>query len=244
MTDLDLKRNNLMRFFEKFQVPLGFGLFYLNYFVIGMYVYRVASLCDLGTTYSSILMQLSVFTASVFFMWVLPKPFREFGFVFTKFSLLRVALMVFLLQLPGNYVLVDAIINGLPIFSNTGSYPVVIVMYTVTSPVAEEVFYRGLIQTLLEPLSSYRIKLFKVVLSAPVIASACFFSFVHAYTFSYWDRLDVHFIFLNLALMTTLGLVCGYLREKHGSLLPAICAHALYNLFGGVLFKIVVDLVN
>lgn len=244
MTDRDLKRNNLMRPLEKLQVPLAFVLFYLTYFVLGKYVYQIPSLRDFGTTFPVILMQLTFLISSLFSILILPKSFRQFGFTVARFSLPRVALSIFVLQLPPNIILAFAVANGSPLFQSSGSYWIIILTYLICSPLAEEIFYRGLVQTLLEPLSGYQIRIFKFALSAPVIISALLFSVIHAYAYSYLKSFEIQSIIMNFTMITLLGLICGYLREKHGSLLPAICAHALYNLLGGVLFKIVVDLVN
>ena len=84
----------------------------------------------------------------------------------------------------------------------------------LVAPILEEIIFRGLVQsTLLSwlgPQSRWR-----VILIASVV-----FALIHGSVAS-WHVLPGLFI---------LGLVLGWLYEKHGSLLPAIVLHMLFNL--------------
>lgn len=80
----------------------------------------------------------------------------------------------------------------------------------VVAPVAEELFFRGLLQTTLVSVLRSRV--------LAVVVTAALFGLVH------WAQ------FYTIPALFVLGLLLGYAYEKTGSLLPAILIHSLFNL--------------
>ena len=110
------------------------------------------------------------------------------------------------------------------------SFLQVVIGVWIVASIAEEVFTRGLLQSFLAPLKGSGIRFPKVFLSVPVIFSATFFSLMHVplLLMGMDSALGV-----SILISTWLvGLVAGYYREQSGSLLPAVTAHMLANIFG------------
>jgi len=89
-----------------------------------------------------------------------------------------------------------------------------VVSAVVLAPLLEEVIFRGLVQTALLSWAGPQHR-WSVVLIA-----AALFALVHG-DVATWHVLPGLFI---------LGLILGWLYEKHGSLLPGVVLHALFNL--------------
>lgn len=93
------------------------------------------------------------------------------------------------------------------------SVPTVVALWisaAVVAPIAEELFFRGLLQTFLVNLFARR---WLAVATASVVFGAVHFAQPHA-----------------IAALILLGLLLGYAYERTGSLIPAILIHALFNL--------------
>jgi membrane protease YdiL (CAAX protease family) len=103
----------------------------------------------------------------------------------------------------------------------------------VFASVAEETLTRGLVQGFLAPLSDRALRVGRLRLSLPVIAGALFFGAMHLALFTM--GIDAATVLQIVVFAVLIGLVAGYYRERSGSLLPAILAHALANA-GGWLF--------
>ena len=106
--------------------------------------------------------------------------------------------------------------------------PAMILMTFITLvalvPIAEEVLFRGLIQTY---AGQYMPPSLAIILTAVLFALFHFGALATAQGFS-----DQVLIFLALS---AVGLAAGFLRQSSGSLLPAILLHGAYNgqtLFG------------
>jgi len=109
----------------------------------------------------------------------------------------------------------------------------------IIASIAEEVLTRGLLQGFLTPLKHLGIQLFKYHISLPVIVSAVFFSLIHLVILV--SGTDITMVIIVLILALLLGLIAGYLREKTGSLVPAIVVHSCFNI-GSSLFALIVTL--
>ena len=93
--------------------------------------------------------------------------------------------------------------------------------------ICEEIFYRGLIYSFLEPLKKYRFRFFKSYISLPVTVCALMFGLGHLCLLGKMSYVIVISIVVSA---TLLGFIAGYYREKTGSILPAIAAHITFNL--------------
>ena len=100
----------------------------------------------------------------------------------------------------------------------------------IYASVCEEVFMRGLFQSMLAPLRGSRLRIGS--LSAPVLASGLVFGAMHVVL---WRFMGVRAL-VPMILGVGLGTVAARYREKTGSLLPGILIHALFNIGGAVPF--------
>ncbi len=110
-----------------------------------------------------------------------------------------------------------------------GSFLSSIILVWIIASSVEEIFYRGFLQTYLEPLKDIGLKLGKVYLSLPVILAAVMFGFMHLCLKGMLPWAMVRFIIFSA---TVLGLIAGYYREKTDSLIPAYFVHLTFNVVG------------
>ncbi|MCK4546105.1 MAG: CPBP family intramembrane metalloprotease [Candidatus Eisenbacteria sp.] len=104
----------------------------------------------------------------------------------------------------------------------------------ILASIAEEVLYRGLIQSFLAPLGTHGIQLLRVRLSLPVILAGAAFGMSHLILIG---NTPGPLVAVIVFATTVLGIVAGYYREKTGSLVPAIVIHMMFNV-AGVLGKL------
>lgn len=98
----------------------------------------------------------------------------------------------------------------------------------IIASTTEELLCRGLVQSYLEPLQKYKLRIKSINLSLPVIISALFFMLMHSTLVM--DGMD-KILYIKLLVATlSLGLIAGYFREKSGSVIPAIIAHSFANI--------------
>ena len=98
-------------------------------------------------------------------------------------------------------------------------------------PAAEEFFTRGWLQGFLQPLRTRLVKLGPESVSVPVLTGALAFGAMHlkvGFTTDTWTGITV------VIFATSLGFLAGIVRERTGSLLPAIAVHLAGNV-GGIL---------
>ncbi len=110
-----------------------------------------------------------------------------------------------------------------------GSFLKIVLSVWITASVCEEIFHRGLIYGLLEPLKERGIRLGKIRLSLPVIIPAFLFGLGHLCLL---NRMADVIVTAIVVAATLLGFIAGYYREKTGSLIPAIAAHITFNIVG------------
>jgi membrane protease YdiL (CAAX protease family) len=103
----------------------------------------------------------------------------------------------------------------------------------IYASVAEEVLTRGLVQSYLRPVADRGVRLGRLRLSLPVLVSASFFGAMHLMLLTL--AVPLAGVLLIVAFATAVGLVAAYYRERTGSLLPAMLAHAFANATGSVL---------
>lgn len=100
------------------------------------------------------------------------------------------------------------------------SLPELIITFLLLAPLVEELFFRGLIQSLFSPLLIYKFRIKGIVISVPVVITTILFTAVH---FSY--------SIIALIFILSIGVLCGYLREKYDSIVPGVFAHFIFNFF-------------
>jgi membrane protease YdiL (CAAX protease family) len=122
--------------------------------------------------------------------------------------------------------------NGHPALRGASFLEVVIVIWVVAS-ICEEILHRGLIQTVLEPLARYGVPVARVRLSASVIVCALLFAVMHLPLLMLGA--EGGFVLSIVVSAIVLGLVAGVLRERSGSLVPAVIVHMLFNVVGSLL---------
>ena len=99
----------------------------------------------------------------------------------------------------------------------------------IIASTVEEILYRGLVQTLLEPLRRYSIGLLKIRLTAPVLISGLAFGLGHLCLMRMFGGVLLVEIIVSCC---AVGIIAAYYREKTESLLPAIAAHIAANVVG------------
>lgn len=170
----------------------------LIFSIVLSFIITKGNLIDHGYTFGSFRLTVP------FFLWVLPMSF---------FSVLH---FVTLLK-NGNLPDIDI-----------RNYVENILFVWLYASICEEVFTRGLLQGLLNPLQIYGFKLFgKWFLSIPILVSGFFFGLMHIVAIPMMGPMVI--VFTSFA-----GIVAAYYREKTASLIPAIIIHALFNI-GGML---------
>ncbi len=115
-------------------------------------------------------------------------------------------------------------------FAGDFSYLQTVVAVWIIASTCEEVLSRGLVMGLLQPLAGRGIRIPRVTLSLPVITAALLFSAMHVplLVMGIDTVSGIQILFATAAL----GLIAGYYRERTGSLIPAVLAHMLANIFG------------
>ncbi|MBN3034830.1 MAG: CPBP family intramembrane metalloprotease [Bacteroidales bacterium] len=98
----------------------------------------------------------------------------------------------------------------------------------IWSSITEEIYTRGLFQSLLGKLTGYKF----MKLSLPVWLSGLMFGAMHLSVYSPGKLFFTMFIITQAFI---LGLLAGYFRERSRSLYPAILIHILANVYGSIM---------
>lgn len=120
----------------------------------------------------------------------------------------------------------------------SGMLKMIISVWVIASTI-EEIFYRGLVQSLLDPLKAYGFNLFSVRISLPVAVAGLMFGLGHLCLMRMFQGV---FLVQIIVSCTALGFIAGYFREKTGSLVPAIVAHMTANIVGWLIPTILMQL--
>jgi hypothetical protein len=136
-------------------------------------------------------------------------------------AIITILLLIFVL-IRNNLLRMIGLANG------NGAPGLEFLLYQATLPgIAEELAYRGVIQTRLNKIFGRPWSLFKAPLGWGYIITAIIFWAVHAFRV---EGLSLYFFWQTLTLQMVVGLALGWLRERSGSLVPGILAHNLVNL--------------
>ena len=164
-------------------------------------------------------------------VWTCDGEWRQFGFQRARQPWGRFVLLAVLLGMSVTLALKLSSGQGMD-RALKGLAPVPVLLMVLYSSVVEEVFTRGWLQGFLESLSGRTVPLPGLSLSAPVLASAVVFGAMHLTLLG--KGVDALSIGVILAFTTGAGLLSALVRERTGSLLPAIWTHLAGNV-GGVL---------
>ena len=105
------------------------------------------------------------------------------------------------------------------------------IFFSIMAPLAEEFLFRGFLLNMLEPLKSKGIKLFRIKLNVSVLISGVLFGMAHLFILT--TGVELVFVFRMLFFSTIVGLMNGYLQEKHeNNTLVPIIAHITVNTIG------------
>ncbi|MDP8202981.1 MAG: CPBP family intramembrane metalloprotease [Candidatus Tenebribacter mawsonii] len=113
-------------------------------------------------------------------------------------------------------------------FPDSGSFLKIIIVVWLWSSICEEIFNRGLIQSLLNIFKKY--KFCKLTLS--VWISGIIFGAMHFSVFKFSS--SIFFVLFIVFNATTIGVLAAYYREKSESVYPAIMVHILGNVAGSL----------
>lgn len=180
--------------------------------------------------------QISMLIIALLLIYFIGKgKFADFGFQPAK---IKIILKAFFIAVVISFVLfilnaISIMITGMPEGagegSGSGNLLKNIISIWLLASIIEEIFYRGFLQTFMNPLKDYGIKLKKIYLSLPVLAAAIMFGLMHFCLIGIVPDRIVYFIVVNAFI---LGTIAGYFREKSGSLIPAIGVHIGFNVVG------------
>ncbi len=176
---------------------------------------------------------------SIFIMVLIPgMNLKDFGFCLPKrINYLKLTGLTFAITI-GGIVIFAPLYMGLLShifgvkmqggFDTGGSVCIMIIGIWFWSSVTEELYSRGLLQTLLQDLKKYRF----LGLSLTVWISALLFGATHFSVFKISS--SPFFVMMIVSNTTVLGLLVAWYREKTGSILPAILVHILANVAGSM----------
>lgn len=206
----------------KMKIGLAFVLFVVIYYFLPSIFSCLEFLNEYASEYPLIYPQVIYGLSSWSFIFVLSKKIADYGLTLVNFNWLKVFLIICCIQAFPFITFLFLLSFGNLYLSGWMLLPLleIVIVYLILSPLIEELFFRGLIQTLCFPLSIFKLKLKGLVISVPLLITAILFTMIH---FSY-SILALIFIF-------SLGLLCGHLREKYESIIPGIFAHFVFNFF-------------
>ena len=103
-----------------------------------------------------------------------------------------------------------------------------ILFQATLSPIAEEIFFRGILLAILNRIFTWKEDLLGFQLSWPVLLTSLLFAFTQGLILQDGYHFQVNLFRILLGLLV--GLIASLLKEKSGSLVPAVLFHALWNL--------------
>jgi len=189
---------------------------------------------SMGAIFKTILALISIFIIAI----IPGKDLKSFGFCLPKrLNYLKLVGITFVVTLGSIFLLAPLYMVFLSNvfhvkmsggFNLGSSIWVMIIGVWFWSSITEEIFNRGLVQSLLQDLSHLRF----LGLSLPVWMSAILFGAGHLTVFKISG--SPFFVMLIVSNATLMGLVAARYREKSGSIVPAIIVHILANIFGSL----------
>lgn len=111
------------------------------------------------------------------------------------------------------------------------SFLSIVLSIWIWSSLTEEIYTRGLFQSLIDNLKKYTF----IKLSIPVWLSGLLFGLLH---FSLYSPDKLFFTLFIVTQTTILGILAAYYREKSKSIYPAFLIHILANIYGSFMMLI------
>lgn len=184
----------------------------------------LASQLQLSPLASHSAMKILLAVLAVSIGWAIGKTPRQLGFQPNhKVPWRRLFLCATALGAFSSFVLLATKATGIPMVKSFG-LPGLIVSVWIISSISEEIYVRGLWQSLMSPSSG------PLGSQSQVICSACIFGAMHlSLIFAGADWMTVIVI---VSTTTLLGYLCALARQSTGSLYPAFWVHFAYNLGG------------
>jgi membrane protease YdiL (CAAX protease family) len=213
------------------RIPIAFLMAVIVFLLSGTFAIELQNLTDLSEVIEEDYFHMFMLINSILVSLILTNgKLSRYGFNNSKnIPYLRIVSIIFAIEIV-NFI----ILSFIPITGEVQDgvkYPILRLALSIwiLASVSEEVFARGLFQGFLQPLSLTGLKVGTKFISLPVILSAVLFMLMHV--FLIFEGLDVNLFYSILVSTFVLGIVAGYYREKTGSLIPAILAHMLANIF-------------
>ena len=108
------------------------------------------------------------------------------------------------------------------------------IFISMIAPIAEEFLFRGFLLNMLEPIKNKGIRLFRLKINLSVLISGVLFGMSHLLIIT--TGADLSFVFRILFFTTIVGIMNGYLQEKHeNNTLVPIIAHITINSIGFII---------
>lgn len=210
------KRNNTLVLYF-----LAFVIYYMLYSVCVDLPRNYGALQLPGTRWNWVGKILAIVVSVVFTLVFRKIPRKEYGLTLQQ----NPAYLKPSLALAAALVVVFTVIMGF-VFSSRQPFSLETLLFQLTMPALdEELAYRGIMLALLNrALNDSR--LLKGI-SLANLATALLFAFSHAFIVRL--NLAITFEVYYFVLLFAAGLVLGWMTEKTGSLLLAVCTHALFG---------------
>lgn len=212
-----------------FRIFLSLIFFFLIYYFVPLIVSSSDKIRAIPGNTPEIFIELCFLILSLFFIALFSRlKFREFGFNYINikeywFSLVLVIIFY------GGFLLFKVFFNTQQRTPANVSFIYILIFYVILPSISEEIFIRGFIQSLLNPLKHIFYVLHKLRISLPVLLSILYFIIIHLGTFRV-GRGVVFFVFYFINI-TLVGFLTAYYREKTDSILPSVVIHLIVNIF-------------
>ena len=142
-------------------------------------------------------------------------------------------------------ITLGAVFTLLMLVLRTGGHPAggkltflqTVLFIWILASISEEVLTRGLVQSIMGPLASIRIRLILFNVGLPTLISAILFSAMHIVVFFSGATVSATIVIMVFALFV--GLLAGHARDTSDSVYPAIVVHMFANmggLLGGIIY--------
>lgn len=205
-----------------FSLTICLILFTTVYYVLPIFFSSISIFAEFESKYNLIYQHLICGLSSILIIYISRIGFNEYGIRLVVFDWRKVFLIVLSIKsIPFSIFLIQLLTDNL-ILSNwmLMSLLKIGIVYLVIPPIIEELFFRGVIQTLLMPFSSFGMKIGSISISVPVIISTAFFVLIHQ-----------NYTGIALIFVAAFGILSGYLKDKYQSIIPCVFAHITFNLF-------------
>lgn len=214
---------------------------FLSKELVGLVCDWLSNVYSIEFKYESSLYKLFMVLFSVIIMLLSPGyTLRDFGFcVPENVKYFKIIWLTFVVVIGGMIVFGSVYMGLLRNIIGDGTEPLagmgggqsfltIVLSIWLWSSITEEIYTRGLFQSLLDKLKKYRF----LRLSVPVWLSGLAFGLLHI---SIYEPGKLFFTMFVVSQAITLGLLAAYYREKSRSLYPSIMVHVLGNIYGSVM---------